>query len=488
MGRWGCIRLAGLLTGLLAVAGAPSCARPFLARDGTLVFQEPGAHGASVLTANGLEFHDRTDVPERIIVRDPDEPWRAPIGFILPASGRFTETSQPTLIATPGLAITLRPSDTRVPSWGGEVLVRVDVLAPAAQGTARWGDEVAIVLDGRGGDTHALVDIALGQLAGRDRVTIIDAQGADVALPMMPASNRSMAIAALERHLEREPSHGAGGRDLAKALHMANAALARAALTTRGERRVVVLTDVTRYEPLAQGTRDELTKLQGARASVSAIATTGYGDARAASALTVGPAGLSNVDGTFEARADAIRQALPSPGVIAFRDVVLTFEGTPAPSHVLEASGGDVRWQLDSGELALGNVRAGDERTEVVRVTVPAWTPGQPFSFNVVARFDDVGRAESREMAVSVPCLYDDDIERIANSRNGDVIAYSSALATLKRLDAAFAGVGVQDAGGLYALAVMHARSMTLLGRDTKDRAIMEQAEMLNALLAATHP
>jgi hypothetical protein len=29
---------------------------------------------------------------------------------------------------------------------------------------------------------------------------------------------------------------------------------------------------------------------------------------------------------------------------------------------------------------------------------------------------------------------------------------------------------------------------MTLLGRDTKDRAIIEQAELLNALLAAAHP
>ena len=133
---------------VLAV-GLCACARPFLARDGTLVFQEPGAHGASVVTANGLEFHDVVDVPERVVVRDPYEPWRAPLGFLIPKNGRFTKTSVPTLVATTGLAISLRPSDTRVPSWGGEMLVRVDVLAPAAAGTARWGGDIAFVLDGR---------------------------------------------------------------------------------------------------------------------------------------------------------------------------------------------------------------------------------------------------------------------------------------------------------------------------------------------------
>src|ERR1700679_3702496 len=117
--------------GVLFLALACGCSRPFLARDGTLVFQEKGAHGATVLTANGLEFHDTRDVPKRVVVRDPYEPWRAPLGFILPASGRFTRTSAPTIVSTPGLTVVLRPSDTRVPSWGGEMLVRVDVLAPA---------------------------------------------------------------------------------------------------------------------------------------------------------------------------------------------------------------------------------------------------------------------------------------------------------------------------------------------------------------------
>ena len=65
------------------------------------------------------------------------------------------------------------------------------------------------------------------------------------------------------------------------------------------------------------------------------------------------------------------------------------------------------------------------------------------------------------------------------------MIAYSSALATLKRLDAAFVGPGIDRAGGLYKIARLHAASMTLLARDTQDPAVVEQAALLNALLAA---
>jgi len=192
---------------------------------------------------------------------------------------------------------------------------------------------------------------------------------------------------------------------------------------------------------------------------------------------------------SLEEREDAILDAVPAAGSAAFRDVVLTFEGTPAPSHVLEASGGDVAWRLDAGEVALGDVNAGDQRTEVVRVTVPAWVAREAFTFTVTARFDDLANGGLRgEVTATLPCIYDDDLERIAKSRHGDVIAYASALATVKRLDAAFVGAGIDRAGGLRSIAELHARSMALLARDTHDRAIGEQAEMLRALLSAGDP
>ncbi|HEX3345299.1 MAG TPA: hypothetical protein VHS09_12035, partial [Polyangiaceae bacterium] len=308
------------VAGVVFLALACGCSRPFLARDGTLVFQEKGAHGASVLTANGLEFHDVTDVPKRVVVRDPYEPWRAPMGFLLPASGRFTKTSTPTLVATSGLAVVLRPSDTRVPSWGGEMLVRVDVLAPAAPGAARWGEDVAIVLDGRGEDSHALAEAALSRLGGRDRVVVTDAAGARVVVPPMPASNRSLILAAIDRRLASPPD---ARLDPARAVAKALEVLSRGTL-----RRVLVLSEVgvdARDEAL-RGLGDEMVPM-------SVVSTRGD---------------------DLDARRDIVAGFVPASGEAAFGDVVLGFEGTPAPSHVLEASGGDARWELEGGELALG--------------------------------------------------------------------------------------------------------------------------------------
>ncbi len=426
-----------------------------------MYFPEQGARGASVMTANGLEFHDRDDVPQRVVTRDPSEPWRAPIGFILPRDGRFTETSRPHVLATTGLAIVLRPSDTRVPSWGGEVLVRVDVIAPAAEGTARWGENVALVIDGEGPDTAALVEVALDQLAGRDRVSIFDVRGARTIVPPMPASHRSMINAALRTHLRSRA--GVAPRDVRGTLAAAGTAVATGKVTQR----VLVLTD----HALAPDEISEVARLSERGVQVASVTTVGNSAA---------------AEGDLDDRAESVRAAIPAAGLTTFRNVRLTFEGTPAPSHVIEASGGEARWLLDAGELILGNVRAGEARTEMLRVSVPAWVPNEDFKFTVTAHVDDLSWGGPREFTAEVPCVYDDDIERIAKSRHGDVIAYASAMATLRRLDRAFVGDDVSRAGGLRKIAELHARSMQLLARDTHDFATQEQADMLVALLSVT--
>lgn len=431
--------------------GLAACDRPFLAKDGSIVLPEPGGgRGASVLTANGVEFLDRTSVPTPIIRADANEPWRAPIGFILPKNHRLTASSTPTVLATTGLAVVLRPSDTRVPSWGGEVLVRVDVIAPAADGTARWGENVAIVVDG-GARTEAaaLVDVALSQLAGRDRVTVLDAYGARTLVPLMPASNRSMVSAAVRSRLGARR----GEKQTARALEAAGKAVEGATV-----QRVLLLSE-------------------------GELAASAYQVAARLGGRGVQLARVDTLAGTREDRTRQIEAAIPVAGVTSFRDVRLTFAAAPAPAHVLEATGGDVRWRLDEGELALGDIRAGEARTEVLRVTVPPWVPGEDFMFRVYASFDDVRAGGPRTIAAQVPCVYDDDVERIAETRHGDVIAYASAMATLRSLDRAFVGADVKRLGGLRKVALLHASSMRLLARDTKDFAVQEQADMLTALL-----
>lgn len=432
-----------------------ACARPFLAQDGTLVFQQAGAHGAAVVTANGVEFHDVTDVPKRVVVRDPYEPWRAPVGFIVPANLRFTKTSTSTVLATSGLVVSLRPSDTRVPSWGGEMLVRIDVSAPATEKATRWGEDVAIVLDGRGPDSRALCEAALGQLGARDRVVVVDSAGARVVVPIMPASHRSLILAAIDRHLG-EPEGAA--RDRAAAVRTALGVMSAAIY-----RRVLVVSDAE------DAAREE--------------AERGLGDAFVPLAVIASTPARSELD----MRAGEVKDFVPPAGEPAFHDVVVAFDGTPAPSHVLEASGGDARWELEGGELALGDVRTGDARAEVVRVTIPAWQSGDPFTLHVAVRFGDVaGGLAERTVTADLHCIYDDDIERIAQSRNGDVIAYASALATLARFDKAFTG-GFDTSADLRRIAQMHVRSLSLLARDRHDPAAADQAALLEALLAATN-
>jgi hypothetical protein len=378
------------------------------------------------------------------------------VGFIVPASGRFTRTSLPMVLATPGLQVALRPSDTRVPSWGGEILVRVDVQAPAAKGTARWGEDVAILLDGRGPDALALCGAALAQLGARDRVVVVDTTGPTIVVPAMPASHRSLILAAVERRLARAAN---ARRDRAGAVQAALQATTRATY-----RRIVVLSDAP------DGAREDVQ--QGLDGTLMPVAI-------------VGTSAASEPDRV--ARLAAVTQFVPPAGQPAFRDVVLAFDGIPAPSHILEASGGDARWQLEGGELALGDVRAGDERTEVVRVTIPAWTPGEAYTLHVAVRFgDEALGGKVRTMDAVLPCIYDNDIERLAASRHGDVIAYASALATLARLDAAFTG-GIRMSTDLRPVARMHVRSLAMLATDMHDPAAAEQAALLEALLEATN-
>jgi len=477
MGR---VRL--LFAVLLATA---SCEAPYVGRDGTLTFPEKGAHGAGVMTANGIEFRDRTDVPPRIVRRTVDEPFRPPIGFILPKDGRFTETSSPTVVATSGLAFALRPSDSRVPSWGGEVLVRVDVMSPAAQGTARLGEHIAIVLDGSGMDSIMLAEDVIAQTGSYDRIAVVDdvldppeahrdRGNPRLVVPLIPANHRSLAEAAVEKRLRTTARRQ---RDLASALR-----IVRGVLGVGPQRRVVVLSDGA-VKP-GEAAIHEASELARGGVPVSVIATREgvSGD----DAMAIAQSGVIVVDDSLEARRKKVKLAAPPAGDVVFHDAILTFAGNPAPSHVLETSGGGVRWRVDSGELLLGDVIAGEARTEVVRVTVPPYVPNHKFTFEVTADAIDARTGEPRRFFAEIPCTYDDDIERIAKSRFGDVIAYASALATLKRLDQAFIGDDVDRAGGLWQLAWLHAQSMRLLARDTHDRAITEQAEVLSSLLWAT--
>lgn len=479
VGAW---RLRVALALACAAAAAPACDPPVLLRDGTFAFPEKGAGSIAVLGANGLELRDRVRLPVPVVRRDPFEPFRSPIGFLLPTDGVFRASSRATVLTAPGLVVVLRPSDERVPSWGGEVLVRVDVVAPASPDVARRGEDVVVEIDGPGDDAAVLVDAALEHLAARDRIAVRDARTGRLVLGFVPASHRALVTGLVARASSRAraPAAPPGARVPSPTL-VALLAGREPSVTRR------VLRLVGRGGGVASAAEArELGQLAAGGVPVAVISASPDAEPTRLASLA-GAVGTAPVVGTLAARAAGVRELVPPPGPVRFGDVRLRFEATPAPTHVLEASSGDVLWQLDAGEVHLGALRAGEARTDVLRVSVPPWVPGEPFRFGVrvvLAGAEDApAPAGPMEVTCALEGVYDDDLGRLADRRHGDVLVYATGLALARRLDARVFDRRGTDAR-LLALARTQAASLDRFARDTSDVAAREQADLLAGVLA----
>ncbi len=474
-----CGRSSLARAGAAALALVAGCGAPTLTKEGRLAFSQGG--GATVVTENGVEFHDKADVPQRVIVRDPEAPWKSPVGFILPASGKFTHTSTPTVLRAPGFVLVLRSSDTRVPSWGGEIFLRVDALAPTSSKPNRPRISAAIVIDGDGPDAETLVATALGQLAAEDEVTVIDAQGPRILVPVIPATHRTLALAAASQRIRQTEAH-LHAPDLLGALKLVDSSLPK-----DGHKSVMVVTNATPGRA-SKPVVDAISALAGRGVSVSAVSSDGTAKPFETEAIAAAGMGRAATDASLPARIDAVKKALPQGGPTLAEELTVEVAASPSPSHVLEASGGEVHWLFEGGEVVLGDVHAGDARAELLRVSVPSWTPHGTFDLSVEARARDPRTGETKLYRATLPFTYDDDIERIAESRNGDVIAYASALATMQRLHAAFVGDRIDQLGGLRGLAKLHVQSLADMARDLKSTPFAEDARVLGALLDAGGP
>ncbi len=468
----------------VAVAG---CSAPVLTRDGQLVFQPKGARGASVITANGVEFLDRTEVPQPVVRRSPDEPWRPATGFLMPSDGVWRKSSTPVPVQGPGLAVVLRSSDVLIPSWGGEILVRLDAIAPVAAfpraaSSVRPPERIAVILDGDGAEAMVLADVLLENLGGADRIGVIDATQARPVLPLLPASNRTLLHGAMERLLAQTPqarSREPASRDLPGAL-----ALARGWVTAgpghdaEVTRHVVVLSDGTGVPRGGPRLQQEVDQLGAAGVRVTAIAT----DWLEVNGLS--PLGADAHSGVSLAdRKEALDHAVPPPGEIVLDDVTLSLSSVPAPARMIEVSGGQSALGLYADQLSLGELYAGEARTEVARVVLPPWVPGEPLELTLTARYRDVASGKDQKAEATLRCRYSADVEEIANARHGDVIAYASGLAMVRRLHRAFLGGRVDKLGGIRKLVALQASSLAALARDRGDPAVATQSEVLTSLL-----
>lgn len=488
------IRAVAQASALLAlVIGFSACSKPYLSRDGQLVFTPAGGRrGASVLTANGIEFLDAAEIPKPNIRRSPYDPWIPATGFILPKDGVWRETSRPVAISGRGLAVVLRSSDTLIPSWGGEVLVRIDIIAPreafpAVRASVREPRRIALVIDGYSADTVRHARTVLDNLGVDDRLAIIDTHGPRVVVPPLPGSDHTLLDGAITRVVARPlSSNERAARDLPTALGLARR-FVTAYPTTSAEgdpnspmiNQVLVLTDGIGVARGELRLASEIAALKQRAVHVSALGTTN----------TLLPEHLQvfDKDGFVYASADkrdeALDKLVPPPGDVVLEDVELTFSSVPAPVRVLEVSGGLAALSLDHDRLSLGDLYAGEARTEVARIAMPVWVPGEPLELTVTARYRDAATGSWLSATSTMTGRYDDDVERIARARHGDVIAYASALSMVRRLGRIFQGARTDRLGGLRPIVTMQADSLAKLSRETGDAALGIQADVLRALL-----
>lgn len=481
------LRSVGAAACVMAILGG--CAAPVLTRDGQLVFQQSGARGASVITAHGVEFLDRAELPRHVARRSVDEPFRPATGFLLPKDGVLRKTSTAVPVQGPGLAVVLRSSDAIVPSWGGEILLRLDAIAPAAAfpraaASARPPERVVLVIDGDGLDTMALADAAIEDLSGADRVAILDAARARTVLPPILGSHRTLLHAATERLLAQSATsrpRDPAARNLAGALATARGFLSAQPGPVAGAplRHVLILTDGVGVARGGAPLDLELRSLAAAGVEVSAVATTALDASVSLRAFGAGP----SATGLIAERIGAVQQAVPPPGDVVLDDVMLAISAVPAPARVIEVSGGEASLGLDADHLSFGELYVGEARTEVARIVLPPWVPGESLELTVTATFRDAASGKQALASATLRCMYSADVEEIADARHGDVIAYASALAMVRRLHRAFLGNEGDRLGGVRRIAALQAKSLDMAARVQHDAAMGKQAEMLTTLL-----
>src|SRR6185369_14419532 len=134
----------------------------------------------------------------------------------------------------------------------------------------------------------------------------------------------------------------------------------------------------------------------------------------------------------LDARREAVEHAVPPPGDVVLEDVTLSISSVPAPARVIEVSGGDNALGLYADHYALGQVYAGEARTEVARVVLPPWVPGEPLELTVTSKYKVTATGNVETAQATIRCKYSEDVDQIARARHGDVIAYASALAMVR--------------------------------------------------------
>lgn len=340
----------------------------------------------------------------------------------------------------PGLTITAAWDRPLVPATGGEATLLVRVAAPPPDAATRRAPiDVAFVLDRSGsmaGEKLDLakraVDLAVGRLRDEDRAALVVYDDhVDLLQPLGATTPRAKTALRLALHgVDAGGSTNLGGGWLAGCRELSEAGpAAGAAARTPRPRRAILLTDGLANAGIVDPT--ELTR-HAAELRKRGIATTALGLGLGFDeALLAGMAEAGGGEFGFAATASdlpaffarELHELLTLAASGLRLDLTLPEGGR---AEIVSAVPHDRRGERF--EIAVGDLRAGDEREMVVAVRVAAGTTGAAHPLRLDASWSDPTADARRVSRIDLPPLILTDPESVAATDPDPRVAERAAL------------------------------------------------------------
>lgn len=468
--------LVAVTTIALALGGC-SDVRLFVTPEGNIAVGPRGAATAGPGEGRGGE-RDQPP-PERHVSRSAFDDWQPPPMGVLPPDGYLRHSSTAVVLPAGGLGITLRASDSIVPSWGGDFYVRVDLTSGPSSERPPARD-LAIVIDPTDRASLArsrrLAAALFETLRPGDRATVISTIGGQILVPLVPYAGMPLLVERTSRidRSDQDPT-------LAAALERALTLLGPSREASPRLRRVIVLSGSRAL--IDAETRDWIRAATDGHIEISLVPFS-RGAAERFQRLGLMTQAMSlpvpDDDDLHERATIAELSALPELPVVG-ENVVFSIDSLPGPTHLIETAGAQSVWTPEGGEVPLGTVHAGEDRTFVLRGMVPSWRAGMDYELTVHVRWHDE-RGDHRAQTV-FRAQFSGSPSEYAESRHGDVLQYVSLLNTLSNVQAALTRDDSATFQSLRQPAMMQSRSLVVWAVEHHDEIMGEQASLLETLL-----
>jgi hypothetical protein len=447
----------------------------FSSPEGNVAFGPARANAGG--TGPGGVLRDRGEPPPPAhVARSAFDRWRPAELGILPPTSLRERPAVPVRVSAGPLEFSLRFSDARAPSWGGDTYIRVDLRADGSDQRPRR--DLAVLIDTRDENSlrrskHIAAELFETLREGDHGALITSDEGGRVRVGLLSYGAAPLLIERV-RSLQAR-----GGDDLTVAIERAVAMLAN-----RGDR-IVKLAVLSGHGGLIAGeTIAAIARAQQMNVEVVLVPLTEPAAHRfEAAALRSGALTMERVPANEQSeRALVDELATLPPAEPVAREVSLVYEAIPAPSHLIDVFGGASAWTPSGGEIPLGAVRPADTRTLVLRVGIAAHPTEGAFEPTVRVRWRDA--LGPHEVRASTMLPYAPTPSERDGARAGDVLHYVSMLGTITALHRA---IDSRDSAGLDAMAPAaseQARAMLEFSEQRQDRVMGAQARLLRELLA----